>query len=84
MVARAMSLFRHKEDRCLCCPNAPPPSWGPSEVYCRITTTFQYLETSGISIELLRGLTGESEMAVFPTDIHIPACLQAGIGVPPL
>lgn len=53
MVTRAMSLFRQKEDRGLCCPNAPPPAWGPSEDYCSITTTFQYLETSGICIRLL-------------------------------
>lgn len=84
MVARAMSLFRHKEDRGLCCPNAPPPAWGQSEDYRSITTTFQYLETSGISIKLLRERTDEIEMAVFHTDMRIPACLQAGIGVPPL
>lgn len=76
MVARAMSLFRHKEDRGLCCPNAPPPAWGPSEDYRSITTTFQYLETSGISIKLLCERTDEIEMAVFHTDMRIclPVC----------
>nr|ABM68031.1 suppressor of cytokine signaling 8 [Tetraodon nigroviridis] len=47
MVARAMALFPHQEAGVLCCPNAPPPAWGPSEDHRSITTTFQYLETSG-------------------------------------
>lgn len=55
MVARAMSLFRQEKDKGSCCPPAPPAAWGPSEDYRSITSTFQYLETSGISIKPLPG-----------------------------
>lgn len=51
MVARAMSLFRQEKDKGPCCPPAPPAAWGPSEDSRSITATFQYLESSGTSIE---------------------------------
>lgn len=67
MVARAMSLSRHGKDKGSYCPHASPPAWSPSEDYRSITTTFQYLESSGISIRLL---LMKIKAAIFYTDIH--------------
>lgn len=67
MVARAMSLFRQEKDSGSCCPPAPPAAWGPSEDYRSITATFQYLETSGISI---KPLLVKMKTAVAHTDAH--------------
>lgn len=75
----AMSLSRYEKDKGSYCPHAPPPAWSPSEDYRSITTTFQYLESSGISIRLL---LMKMKVAVFHTATStLPICVQAGIGV---
>lgn len=67
MVARAMSLFRQEKDKGSFSPPAPPAAWGPSEDYRSITATFQYLETSGISIKpLLVNMTAAVAHPRFP------------------
>ncbi|XP_018536929.1 cytokine-inducible SH2-containing protein [Lates calcarifer] len=47
MVARAMAIFHHEERGGSCCPQPSPPPWDPAEDLRCITTTFQYLQTSG-------------------------------------
>ncbi|XP_030585065.1 cytokine-inducible SH2-containing protein-like [Archocentrus centrarchus] len=47
MVARAVTIFHHEEQRNSCCSDPVPPSWDPADDLRCITTTFQYLQTSG-------------------------------------
>lgn len=47
MVARAVSVLHHEQDRSSCCPHPSPPPWDPTEDLHCITTTFQYLQASG-------------------------------------
>lgn len=47
MVARTVSVLHQEEHRGSCCPHPSPPPWDPSEDLRCITTTFQYLQTSG-------------------------------------
>lgn len=47
MVARAGTIAHHEEHGGSCCPRISPPSWDPAEDLHCITTTFQYLHTSG-------------------------------------
>lgn len=47
MVARAVTAVHHEERRGSCCPHPSPPPWDPAEDLHSITTTFQYLQTSG-------------------------------------
>ncbi|XP_068171967.1 cytokine-inducible SH2-containing protein-like [Antennarius striatus] len=42
MVARAVTEFHDEQ-----CSNSSPPPWDPAQDLCSITTTFQYLQTSG-------------------------------------
>lgn len=47
MVARAVTIFHHEEQRSSCCPQPSSPSWDPTQDLRCITTNFQYLQTSG-------------------------------------
>lgn len=47
MVARAVTILHHEERGSSCCPLPSPPPWDPAEDLRCITTTFQYLQTSG-------------------------------------
>lgn len=47
MVARAGTIVHHEEHGGSCCPHPSPPSWDPAKDLHYITTTFQYLHTSG-------------------------------------
>ncbi|XP_041837027.1 cytokine-inducible SH2-containing protein-like [Melanotaenia boesemani] len=47
MVARAVTILHHEEQGGSCCPYPSPPTWDPAEDLRCITTTFQYLQTSG-------------------------------------
>ncbi|KAM7422618.1 hypothetical protein PAMA_010587 [Pampus argenteus] len=47
MVARAVTISNHEEQGGSCSPHPSPPPWDPAEDLCCITTTFQYLQTSG-------------------------------------
>nr|XP_046239723.1 cytokine-inducible SH2-containing protein-like isoform X2 [Scatophagus argus]XP_046239724.1 cytokine-inducible SH2-containing protein-like isoform X2 [Scatophagus argus]XP_046239725.1 cytokine-inducible SH2-containing protein-like isoform X2 [Scatophagus argus] len=47
MVARAGTVVHHEERGGSCCPHPSPPPWDPAEDLRCITTTFQYLQTSG-------------------------------------
>ncbi|KAF3689877.1 Cytokine-inducible SH2-containing protein [Channa argus] len=47
MVAREVTVFHHEEPGVSCCPNPSLPPWDPAEDLRCITTTFQYLQTSG-------------------------------------
>ncbi|XP_037346604.2 cytokine-inducible SH2-containing protein-like [Pungitius pungitius] len=46
MVARAVTIFHHNEQGASCPPPFPPPHDPAEDLRC-ITTTFQYLQTSG-------------------------------------
>ncbi|KAK5872459.1 hypothetical protein PBY51_013161 [Eleginops maclovinus] len=47
MVARAVTIFHHEERQASCRPDPSPPPCDPAEDLRCITTTFQYLQTSG-------------------------------------
>ncbi|XP_047438841.1 cytokine-inducible SH2-containing protein-like [Mugil cephalus] len=47
MVARTVTILHDEEQGGLCCPHSSPPPWDPTEDLRCITTTFQYLQTSG-------------------------------------
>ncbi|XP_068998737.1 cytokine-inducible SH2-containing protein-like [Embiotoca jacksoni] len=47
MVARAVTISHHEDQGSSCCPHPSPPPWDPAEDLRCITTTFQYLQTSG-------------------------------------
>ncbi|XP_053172642.1 cytokine-inducible SH2-containing protein-like [Scomber japonicus] len=47
MVARAVTIFHHEEQRGSYSPHPSPPPWDPAQDLCCITTTFRYLQTSG-------------------------------------
>ncbi|KAM3878188.1 cytokine-inducible SH2-containing protein-like [Diretmus argenteus] len=47
MVARAVTMSSREERRASCCLHPSSPPWDPTEDLCCITTTFQYLRTSG-------------------------------------
>ncbi|KAM4588352.1 cytokine-inducible SH2-containing protein-like [Odontesthes bonariensis] len=47
MVARSVSILHHGEQGGSCCPHPLPLPWDPAEDLRCITTTFQYLQTSG-------------------------------------
>lgn len=47
MVARSLTISHHEERGGSCCPHPSPPPWDPAEDLRCITTTFQYLQTSG-------------------------------------
>ncbi|XP_029906614.1 cytokine inducible SH2-containing protein b isoform X2 [Myripristis murdjan] len=42
-----MTMSHHEETRASCCTHPPSPPWDPAEDLRCITTTFQYLHTSG-------------------------------------
>ncbi|XP_063330142.1 cytokine-inducible SH2-containing protein-like [Pelmatolapia mariae] len=47
MVVRAVTIFHHEEQRKSSCSDPAPSSWDPADDLRCITTTFQYLQTSG-------------------------------------
>ncbi|XP_029007179.1 cytokine-inducible SH2-containing protein-like [Betta splendens] len=47
MVAQPETVFHPEEQGDPCCPNPTPPPWDPAEDRHCITTTLQYLQTSG-------------------------------------
>ncbi|XP_040889533.1 cytokine-inducible SH2-containing protein-like [Toxotes jaculatrix] len=47
MVARTVTIVHQEERAGSCCPHPSPPPWDPAEDLHCITTTFQYLQTSG-------------------------------------
>ncbi|XP_033995512.1 cytokine-inducible SH2-containing protein-like [Trematomus bernacchii] len=47
MVARAVTIFHHEERQASCRPQPFPPPCDPADDLRCITTTFQYLQTSG-------------------------------------